>query len=107
MTSQELANRLEKIITDKKGIDVKLYDCRGKSNLTDFFIIATATSVPHIRALASEIRASLKNTTTPIFSGTPESGWIVIDCYDVIVHIFRSELRSYYAIDDFLNKLAF
>jgi ribosome-associated protein len=106
VTSEELATEIEKVLADKKGINVLSYDSRTKSDIADFFIVATATSTPHLRALLNEIRTSFKNTTSFLLSGTPESGWIVVDCYDVIVHLFLSELRSYYAIDELLSKIA-
>ncbi len=76
-------------------------DVRGASSITDFHILATGTSSPHLRALSSELRQQLKEHKVTGYrgSGTPDSGWFVSDCVDVIVHIFSPEARAYYDLD--------
>ncbi len=104
MTSEDLSKKITKLLVDKKARDISLYDCRGKSDIADFFIVATATSTPHMRALLNEMRTTFKNTIKLQLSGTADSGWVAADCYDVVVHIFKPELRSYYALDDLFKK---
>ncbi len=74
---------------------------REKSSITDFHIVATGTSGPHLRALADELRQFLKEQQVPGYrvTGTPDSGWMVSDCVDVIVHLFSEEARAYYDLD--------
>ena len=77
-----------------KGVDVKVYDVRGKSGLADFFVVATGSAAPHLKAL---VKALPKQAFR--ISGVPESGWIVADSIDVVVHVFSPEARAYYALE--------
>jgi len=78
-------------------------DLRGISSFTDFFVICSGTSEPHLKAIAGEIEARLKadNKITPVaVDGYPMSHWIVIDYSDVVVHIFHETKRAYYSLED-------
>jgi ribosome-associated protein len=78
-------------------------DLRGISSFTDFFVICSGTSEPHLKAIAGEIEARLKadNQITPTaVDGYPMSHWIVIDYSDVVVHIFHEQKRAYYSLED-------
>ena len=89
------------MLDGKQAADIRIVDVRGASSITDFHILATGTSSPHLRALANGLRHQLKerNVTGYRGSGTPDSGWVVSDCVDVIVHIFSPEARAYYDLD--------
>jgi ribosome-associated protein len=78
-------------------------DLRGISSFTDFFVICSGTSEPHLKAIAGEIEESLKkdNKISPVaVDGYPMSHWIVIDYSDVVVHIFHEQKRSFYSLED-------
>jgi ribosome-associated protein len=78
-------------------------DLRGISNFTDFFVICSGTSEPHLKAIAGEIEERLKadNHVKPVaVDGYPMSHWIVIDYSDVVVHIFHAQKRGFYALED-------
>ena len=106
MTSQEQAERVAKALEDRKGTDVKIYDVRGASPLTDFFVVATGAAAPHLKALAAETQAAMRDAGVKSYrtSGDPESGWIVVDYIDVVVHIFSPEARAYYALERLWTK---
>jgi ribosome-associated protein len=74
---------------------------RGKSPLTDFFVVATGAAAPHLKALVAETQAAMKDAGVQSYrtSGDPESGWIVVDYFDVVVHVFSPEARAYYALE--------
>ena len=93
MTSEELAADLAKALEDAKAVDIKTYDVRGKSGLTDFFVVATGAAAPHLKALLRALPKAYR------FSGDPESGWIVGDYVDVVVHVFSAEARAYYQLE--------
>lgn len=93
MTSEELCKTMISALEDAKGTDIEVYDVRGKSALTDFFIVATGAAAPHLKALAKALPKAYRT------SGDPESGWIVSDYIDVIVHVFSAEARAYYALE--------
>ncbi len=79
-----------------------LLDVRELSTVTDYFLMVTGTSAPHIKALADETVVTLKKEGVRCYrrSGTPESRWIAMDLVDVVVHIFSAETRSYYALEE-------
>ena len=77
-----------------KGVDVKVYDVHGKSALADFFVVATGSAAPHLKALVNALPKKAYRV-----SGDPESGWVVADYVDVVVHVFSPEARAYYALE--------
>lgn len=93
MTSERLAADLAKALEDAKAADVRTYDVRGRSGLTDFFIVATGAAAPHLKALLKALPKAYRT------SGDPESGWIVGDYVDVVVHVFSAEARAYYQLE--------
>ena len=77
-----------------------MLDVRGVSGITDYCVIATGTSSPHLKALLSEVQHQVKQLGMPTRrSGIPESGWVVLDCLDAVIHIFAPEARAYYALE--------
>lgn len=93
MTTEEQANAFARALEDGKGEDVKVYDVRGKSSLADYFVVATGAAAPHLKALAKALPKAYRT------SGDPESGWMVSDYIDVVVHVFSAEARAYYALE--------
>ena len=91
--AEKQAKELAKALEDTKATDVKVYDVRGKSGFTDFFVVATGAAAPHLKALAKALPKAYR------VSGDPESGWIVCDYIDVVVHVFSAEARAYYALE--------
>ncbi len=85
----------------KQAADIRIFDVRGVSTLTDFTIVATGTSAPHLKALVSETKHRMQKfgVTCYRMSGEPDSGWVVADYIDAVVHVFSSEARAYYAIE--------
>ena len=77
-------------------------DLREISTFTDFFVICSAMSEPQLKAIAGEIEASLKQQgVRPVaVDGFPASQWIVLDYMQVIVHIFHTEKRAFYSLED-------
>ena len=76
---------------------------RGISSFTDFFVICSGTSEPHLKAIAGEIETRLKQDdkiTPHAVDGYPMSQWIVIDYSDVVVHIFHEQKRAFYSLED-------
>ena len=101
MTVEEQVRRIAQALEERKGTDVKVYDVRGKSALADYYIVATGAAAPHLKALVAESQRVMKEEGVSSYrtSGVPESGWIVVDYIDVIVHVFSPEARAYYALE--------
>ncbi len=102
MDSETLAKNILQILDDKRAEDLRCFDVRGKSSVTDFNVLATGMAPPHLRALVSAVRSEMTKKNVPSYrqSGEPESGWVVLDYVDVIVHVFTREARRYYDLED-------
>jgi len=89
-------------LDDRKAEDVRLLDLRGASAVTDFVMVATGNSAPHLKALSNAVMRRLKDGGEHCYrhAGQPEGGWLVLDYIDVVIHIFSREARMYYAIED-------
>ena len=100
---KELAVEIAKFAAENKAKDIKILDLKGISSLTDYFVICTGESIPHIRAIDREISKSILDDCggRPRSSeGTAQSLWMVMDFIDVVVHIFHKDLRSSYSLED-------
>lgn len=96
-----LAKKAVQALEDKKGEDIRLVDVRTISGVTDYYLIASGASAPHLKAMFNDVLRTLKEAGVPYFrkAGDPQSGWLVIDYLDVVIHIFSVEARAYYAIE--------
>ena len=81
-------------------------DLRGISTFTDYYVICSGSSEPQLQAIAAEIRDRLRDDfdMRPVaVDGFPVSQWVVMDYMSVLVHIFHTDKRSYYALEDLWN----
>ena len=87
---------------EKKAEDLRVMDVSEQSSITDFLVLATGTSSPHLRALRIEVEKSLDSAKAPIVGMEipQDSGWMVIDAFDVMVHLFTTEQRERYALEN-------
>ena len=108
MTLEEQVKILVEALEEKKAVDVKTYDVRGVSGLCDAFVVATGTAAPHLKALIAGTQQAMRAVGVSSYrtSGDPESGWIVVDYVDVVVHVFSPEARAYYALERLWEKTA-
>lgn len=99
--SLELARLCCRALDAKKAEDLRVIDVSELSSITNFLIVATATSEPHVRALRVELEKALDSSKTQIVGveTASESGWTVMDAFDVMVHIFTAETRSRYRLE--------
>ncbi len=89
-------------LQDKKAGDLRVLDVSAKSTITDYLVLATGTSEPHLRALRIELEKVLDSAKTPIAgmdAGTYGSGWTVVDAYQIMMHLFTPEQRQNYALE--------
>lgn len=101
ISTERLAKLCREIALDKKAEDVIVLDVRGISNVTDFMLICTGNSEPHLKAIGDEIARRLreKGVRPHGRDGFPPSRWIVMDYGDVLIHIFHPELRQRYGLE--------
>jgi ribosome-associated protein len=80
-----------------------ILDLREISTFTDFFVLCSATSEPHLKAIAGEIETRLKadhKISAAAVDGFPASQWIVLDYLQVVVHVFHRDKREFYSLED-------
>lgn len=107
MTSQELAFACAQAADDAKATDIAVYDLRGTSSITDFSIVCTATSVPHLRAVLRDVDKEVgeKYAVDPVYAErTPNALWSVLDYIDVMVHVMSEEVREFYGLEKFWKE---
>jgi ribosome-associated protein len=90
-----------KSLEDAKAEDVVSIDITGKSSLGDYMVVASGRSHRHVGAIAERLITDIKEHTgaTPRVEGLPNCDWVLIDAGDVIVHVFRPEVRSFYNLE--------
>ena len=88
-------------LDDKKAEDLQVLDVRAQSSITDFLVLATGTSEPHLRALRIELEKALDGARVPIIGvdNTQGSGWTVFDAFEIMVHLFTTENRAKYRLE--------
>ena len=102
MDSKKLAYLCRDLADNRKAENIVVLDVKDLSSVTDYFVIASGSSEPHLRAIADEIvdRLKLDEGVSPrARDGTVQAGWIVLDFFDVIVHIMRTDVRSRYDLE--------
>ena len=104
-TDEEVAALLELIVTsldDDKAEALEVIDLAGKSDIADHMVIASGRSSTHTKAMADHLIFKLKHDGKPALSvaGQGAGDWIAIDAVDVLVHLFRPEVRDFYRLED-------
>ena len=103
---EALAREAARFADDKKAENIMVLDVRGLSPVTDFIVICEGAALPHLRAIQSDVAGRMRQEHgQKAYSshGTPDSGWMLIDFGDVVVHIFHAEKRAFYGIEDMWN----
>jgi ribosome-associated protein len=102
MDSKKLALLCRNLADNKKAENILVLDVRKLSSVTDYFVIASGSSQPHLRAIVEEITGKLKedHDLRPARSEGSTSGtWVVLDYFDVIVHVMHAETRARYDLE--------
>ena len=99
--SLEIAQAIVKILDTKKASEIKLLKIDKKTIIADYFVICTGNSSTQIKTLADQVDYQLGVGKVPYvrLEGADSNEWKVIDCHDVIVHIFSDEARSFYKLE--------
>jgi ribosome-associated protein len=90
------------MLEERQGADIVLLDVHELTILADYFVICSANSERQLRALSGDISKQLKGAAgRPLnVEGEPESGWVLIDYGDVVVHMFLPDARAFYGLED-------
>jgi ribosome-associated protein len=106
-TDQKLLELIEKTLDDNKAQDIVTIDLKGKTSIANFMVIASGTSNRHVASLADKLKTELKNNGYPNSSeGEEKANWVLIDAFDVIVHIFCPEVREFDNLEKMWNSVA-
>ena len=101
LTSLERAIRCAALSLDKKAHQVKILEIKRISSIADYLVLATNLSDKQTQAIAESVRHGLKKYGKPLdIEGLKEGNWVVIDYGDVILHVFKEDLRRYYNLDE-------
>lgn len=102
MDSRKLALLCRELADNKKAEDIVILDLRELSSVTDYFVIASGTSEPHLRAIVDEITDKLRDEhglRPRAIDGTFQAAWVVLDYFDVIIHVMRQDIRERYDLE--------
>ena len=101
MTSLEQARKIVQVMDSKKAKDIRLIKIEGISSLGDYFVVASASNTTQVKAIADEVEDEMtKLGLEPNrVEGRQSAQWILMDYYDVMVHVFLDEARSFYNME--------
>lgn len=109
MTTEDtkLLNLIQKVLDDNKANDIVTIDLKGKTSIANYMVIASGTSNRHVASLADKLKYELKqNGYTSSSEGEEKANWVLIDAFDVIVHIFCPEVRDFYNLEKMWSSVA-
>jgi ribosome-associated protein len=102
MDSRKLALLCRTLADNKKAEDIVILDVHELSSVTDYFVLASGSSEPHLRAIVDEITDKLREDhglRPRAVDGTFQTAWVVLDFFDVIVHVMRQDVRDRYDLE--------
>lgn len=102
MDSKKLAQLCRDFADNRKAEDIVVLDVRKISSITDYFVIISGTSEPHLRAIVDEITDRLRDdhgVRARATDGNIRASWQVLDFFDVIVHVMRQDVRAHYDLE--------
>ena len=99
--AERKVRRAARAALDRKALDLVVLDVQGLSSVTDYFLICSGRSTTHLRSIADTIREEMKAAGVRLLhgEGPAESGWMLLDYGDVLVHVFLEDTRVYYALE--------
>ena len=101
ISADDLAAIINEILEEQSAEEIVRLDLRGKSSICDYMIVASGRSNRHVNALADYVQRGLKQHGLEKLGieGMEQCDWVLIDAGDVIVHLFRPEVREFYALE--------
>ncbi len=101
MTAKQVAAIAAKALDEKKGVDISLIEISDVSTLADYFLICTATSGTHVKALCDAVEEAMDAAGEPMLSreGHRSGTWVLMDYGCVVVHVFTQETRTFYDLE--------
>ncbi len=105
---REMALRIAEAADDRRALGVEALDMRGLMNICDFFVICSGRSRLHVDAIAEEIedQMSALGIEPRHVEGIPDSSWVILDYFDVVVHVFEPDARGFYNLEGLWHDAA-
>jgi len=98
---------VQKILDDNKAEDVKVIDLEGKTSIANQMVVASGNSNRHVASMAEKLMEALKKAGVKATSeGMEKADWVLIDAFDVIVHLFRPAVREFYNLEKMWQAIA-
>ena len=98
ISKQPLLKQILDLAIEKKAVRLVVLDVRGLSSLTDFFVICNGESEPQVKAITDNIRKGTPHKPRHM-EGYENQNWILMDYFDIVVHVFKREERDYYGLE--------
>ena len=101
MKTNQLAQRAAELAWEKKGNDIVILDVKKLTDVTDYFVIISGESEPHVKALSDYLEEKLEQEENKIWhrEGYSNLNWVLLDYVDVVIHIFKDQTRQYYQLE--------
>lgn len=102
ITGQALAVACARAADEIQAEKIRVWDMREVSSLTDYMVVCSGSSMPHLRAILRDVAGQVRelHDARPVNKeGNPEARWVVLDFIDVMVHIMHDELREFYGLE--------
>jgi ribosome-associated protein len=101
MQAEELLKLVETVLDERKALQIKTLDVRGKTSITDYMVVATGTSSRHAKSLCDYVVEKVKESgMQPLgLEGDLGSDWVLVDLGDVVVHVMTGQAREFYQLE--------
>lgn len=98
---EDLHRLILKSLDDDQAVDIVSIPLAGKSNIADYMVVASGRSTRQVASMATKVADRIKDSVgrTPRIEGLPAADWVLIDAEDVIIHLFRPEVRTFYNLE--------
>lgn len=99
-TITDMKDHILKILDDKQADQIVTIDLKGKTSIADYLVIASGNSSRQVGALADILYRDLKDHGIKSrIEGVPQCDWVIVDAGDIVIHLFRPEVRSFYNLE--------
>lgn len=107
LQDKKILNIVQNALEDMKAEDVVTIDLAGKTSIASYMVVASGTSNRHVTSIAQKVEEALKaGGFRSTMEGEERADWVLIDAFDVIVHIFRPEVREFYNLEKMWQSAA-
>lgn len=107
LSDTKILEIVKNAMEDMKAEDLVVIDLAGKTSIASFMVVASGTSNRHVASIAQKVEENLKAAGCRCtMEGETKADWVLIDAYDVIVHIFRPEVRDFYNLEKMWQSVA-